>query len=421
MSAPTAIPVLLVDDRPENLLALEASLSELRPDLLLVKARCGNDALREALRHAFALILMDAQMPDMDGFEVAELMRLNPRTRRIPIIFMTAGLDEGQHLFDGYESGAVDFLVKPVEPVVLRNKINVFCDLYAQRREIEAINLSLEAKVHELGAAMESLRQTHENLARSEAKATLGALIAGVAHEMNTALGNGMISANTLGDQAAEFARAKQEGGLRRSQLDEFVLQMQEGTTLLQRNLQRALDLMTGFQHMAADQVSEQRRAFDLRQVLAEMVAAMAPSLKRFSHRIELDVPEGLRMESYPGPLEQVIINLINNAYLHAFEGRADGLLRIQVRAVADAELGAAVNLEVIDNGKGMDEATLARLFEPFFSTKIGHGGTGLGMAIVDNIVRKTLGGRITVRSTPGQGSRFSFCLPLLAPQAGAG
>lgn len=416
MSASDGIPVLLVDDRPENLLALEAVLSELRPDLRLVKAGSGNDALREVLRHAFALILLDAQMPGMDGFEVAELLRMNPRTRRIPIIFMTAGLDKGQHQFKGYEAGAVDFLIKPVEPVVLRNKVNVFCDLYAQRREIEAINLDLKHKVVELSAAMETLRQTHENLARSEAKATLGALIAGVAHEMNTALGNGMISANTLNEQAGDFERAIQAGPLRRSQLDEFVDRMRQGTTLLQRNLQRALDLMTGFQHMAADQVSEQRRGFDLRQVLGEVIASMSPSLKRFTHRVELAVPEGLRMESYPGPLEQVVINLINNAYLHAFEGRSDGLLRIEGAAFEDEELGAAVQLDVIDNGRGMNEDTLARLFEPFFSTKIGRGGTGLGMAIVDNIVRKTLGGRLAVRSVEGQGTRFSLHLPLRAP-----
>lgn len=417
MSGTDGIPVLLVDDRPENLLALAAMLSEQRHDLDLVKAHSGNEALREVLRRPFALVLLDAQMPGMDGFEVAELMRLNPRTRRIPIIFLTAGLlDKGQHLFEGYASGAVDFLVKPVEPLALCNKVNVFCDLYAQRREIEAINLSLQAKVAELGAAMETLRQTHENLARSEAKAALGALVAGVAHEMNTALGNSMICANTLGDQASEFVRLVQDGALRRRQLDEFGTQLQHGTALMQRNLQRALDLMTGFQHMAADQVSEQRRSFDLRQVLSEVIAAMAPSLKRFSHRIELDVHEGLRMDSYPGPLEQVIINLVNNAYLHAFEGRDDGLLRIRAMPVEDAELGEALRLELIDNGKGMDEATLRRLFEPFFSTKIGSGGTGLGMAIVDHIVGKTLGGRIEVASTPGDGTRFTLHLPRRAP-----
>jgi len=129
------IPVLLVDDRPENLISLEGLLEEM--GLFLCKAASGQEALRLCLNEEFALILMDVQMPEMDGFETAELMRANPRTRKIPIIFVTAGMNDINSQFKGYESGAVDFLVKPIEPMFLRSKVKVFTDLFQQRKELE--------------------------------------------------------------------------------------------------------------------------------------------------------------------------------------------------------------------------------------------------------------------------------------------
>jgi len=200
-------------------------------------------------------------------------------------------------------------------------------------------------------------------------------------------------------------------GQLKRSDLSDFLDTLRSGVDLLQRNLQRASGLLGNFKQVAADQASEQRREFDLSSVIHELVSSLQPSLKRHPHRIVIEIPDGLSMDSYPGPLGQVGINLINNAYLHAFEGRKDGVLTIRAEV-----RGQAIELTFADNGRGIQPENLERLFEPFFSTKIGKGGSGLGMTIIKSLVCKTLGGDIDVSSTPGLGTRFRITLPRTAP-----
>ena len=145
MTSSSPVSILIVDDRPENLQAMEAMLAG--PELELVSALSGNEALRHTLKTDFALVLLDVQMPEMDGFETAEWLRMNPKTRHLPIIFVTAGMLEDQHLFKGYEAGAVDYLQKPIEPAVLRGKVKVFCDLARQRQLIEQHERTLEEQV----------------------------------------------------------------------------------------------------------------------------------------------------------------------------------------------------------------------------------------------------------------------------------
>lgn len=167
MNAPGLAPVLLVDDRPENLTALEALLVDLGLDL--VKANSGNEALRLSLKTEFALVLLDVQMPDMDGFETAELLRANPKTRRLPIIFVTAGMKDDTYRFKGYDSGAVDYLMKPIQPLELRSKVRVFAELFQQRKEIERHEQILETLVEQRTIALreneESYRSILENAA----------------------------------------------------------------------------------------------------------------------------------------------------------------------------------------------------------------------------------------------------------------
>lgn len=154
------VPVLLVDDRPENLTALEALLEDMGLDIFT--ATSGNAALSLSLRHDFAIVLMDVRMPDMDGFETAELMRANQKTCRLPIIFVTAAMKDSEHQFKGYEAGAFDYLLKPIEPAILRSKVKVFCDLYRQRLRLERHEQQLEALVSErtaeLNATLDRLR-----------------------------------------------------------------------------------------------------------------------------------------------------------------------------------------------------------------------------------------------------------------------
>ncbi len=299
--------------------------------------------------------------------------------------------------------------VKSLAHIVARNGLG-------HPTKVAGINLEVtlekeaEIRIHALNASLEA--QMQEAMARSEARATLGTLIASVSHEMATPMGNSMMTASTLVAQANQFEQQMVAGTLKRSELAQFVGQVQSGNQLLLRNLERAVALLKNFRQVAADQASEQRRGFDLQQSLREILDTLAPSLKRQSHRVLLDAPEGIRMDSYPGPLGQVLINLINNAYLHAFEGMEQGEVRI--RATADE---SHVTLVCTDNGRGIAADTLEKMFQPFFSTRIGRGGTGLGMSIVENLVKATLGGTLEVQSTVGKGTTVTIKLPRTAPE----
>lgn len=257
----------------------------------------------------------------------------------------------------------------------------------------------------------DKLHRSQEALARSETKAALNTVIASVSHELSTPLGNSLMTASTLVDQSRDFRRAVDSNQLKRSELSAFVENACEGNDLMLRNLQRAVALLKNFRQVANDQASEQRRSFDLATVVQEVVDTLAPSLKRQPHTIVLDIPPGITMDSLPGPLGQVIINLVNNAYLHGFEGRTDGVLTIRA-----TQGGGRVHLVFTDNGVGMSPQTQARLFQPFFSTKTGEGGTGLGMTIVADLVRKSLGGTLEVYSTLGSGTTMRLDLPLVVP-----
>ena len=399
--------LLVVDDQPSNIQVLHQIF---KADCEVYMATSGEQALAFCATQLPDLILLDVVMPGIDGHQVCTELKSNPRTRDIPVIFVT-GHSNPEDETEGLRLGAVDFISKPVNASVVRARVHMQLMLRQSLRQVQELNETLESRVAqrtaELQRALQDLRQSQDNLAHSEARATLSTLIAGVSHELGTPLGNSKMVSSTLAQQTRAMAQELQSGQLKRSSLDRYLGQMSEGVQLLEHNLTRAVELLTAFRQVAADQASEQHRVFNLDLVVREILHTLSPSLKRQPHRVVVEIATDIMMDSQPGALGQVIINLVNNAYLHAFEGRVDGVLTISAQLDADS-----VALTVADNGVGMPAELLEKLFEPFFSTKIGKGGTGLGMAIVQNLVTKALGGRIKVASELGQGSRFEIVLP---------
>jgi PAS domain S-box-containing protein len=303
------------------------------------------------------------------------------------------------------------------DPIAVAGTIQDITERKDAEDTVKQFNETLETRIaqrtEELEQAMLKLRSFQQELMKSEARATLSMLVASVSHELSTPIGNSVMVASTLKDQARNFQRVIGSGAIKRREFSDFLSVLDEGTTMIETNLLRTEGLLRTFRQVSADQASEQRRSFDLRQVLLDVLKTLEPSLKRQAHRVVLTVPDGIAMDSLPGPIGQIAINLINNAYLHAFEGRENG--QLEVGATVD---GSQVILHFSDNGCGMSAQQLEHLFEPFFSTKIGRGGTGLGMAIVENLVSKTLGGHIAVRSVLGEGTRFDIQLPQVLPGA---
>jgi len=408
----TRKPVLLVvDDQPSNIQVLHQIF---KADHEVFMATSGEQALAFCANQLPDLILLDVVMPGMNGHQVCARLKADAQTRDIPVIFVT-GHNNPEDETEGLRLGAVDFISKPVNASTVRARVQVQLMLRQSLRQVQELNETLEERVvqrtAELSQAMQDLRQSQDNLADSEARATLSTLIASVSHELGTPLGNCRMVASTIAEQTRGMTQSLQTGQLKRSSLDQYVAQVAEGIALLESNLERSVDLLGDFRQVAADQASEQRRVFKLDVVVGEILHTLSPSLKRQPHHIVVDIVPGIVMDSQPGALGRVIINLVNNAYLHAFEGRTDGVLTISAQAQA-----GQVTLVAADNGIGMSPESLAKLFDPFFSTKIGKGGTGLGMVIVQNLVTKALGGHVTVASTVGQGTRFEIVMPMLLP-----
>ncbi|MCB1942780.1 MAG: PAS domain S-box protein, partial [Candidatus Accumulibacter sp.] len=275
--------------------------------------------------------------------------------------------------------------------------------------ELQRYREQLEELVAERTA---ELRQAMAQLLQAEKLAALGNLVAGVAHELNTPLGNARVVASLLSEQFREFSDAVESGSLRRSQVDTLLGRGREAVDLLERNTARAAELIGHFKQVAVDQSSARRRSFDLRQTVEEMLVTLRPSFKSTRHRIELAIAAGLELDSYPGPLEQVIANLVGNSLVHGFAGIDEGRIEIEAHALDDDR----VVLRYSDNGVGIAEATLNRIFEPFFTTRLGQGGSGLGLYIVYNLVNAVLGGTIEVESAPSAGTTFTLTLPRSAP-----
>ncbi|MHB2166210.1 ATP-binding protein [Alsobacter sp. R-9] len=282
--------------------------------------------------------------------------------------------------------------------------------------EIVVRERALREAVSRADQALADLRRTQADLIQAEKLASLGQLVAGVAHEINTPVGVALTTATQMGEEARGFAEEARGDQLRRSRLIAFTERMTEGSRLLFANLTRAADLVQSFKRVAVDQVSGERRRVDLREWLAEIVTSLTPVLRKRGLSVTIDCPPDVEIETYPGALGQVVTNLVVNASIHAYDEGQSGEVAISV-----APHGMdRVTLVVADRGRGIDPEDLGRIFDPFFTTARQRGSTGLGLHIVYNLVAQTLKGRIDVWSEPGRGTRYTIDLPRVAAPADA-
>lgn len=286
-------------------------------------------------------------------------------------------------------------------------------ELQRHRAQLE---LLVSERTAELSRTIDQLRATQQELLQAEKLASLGSLVAGISHELNTPIGNLVTIATTLQEEHANFCAAVSDGSIKRSHLTNHLNRSQEMLTLLDSSARRAAHLINNFKQVAADQTSEHRRHFDLHEVVAANLATLMPGFRRLPVEFLNQVPPGINCDSFPGSLGQIITNLLQNCASHAFTGRDQG--RVIISATSD---GLRIRLQVSDDGIGMEAATLVRIFDPFFTTKLGKGGSGLGLSICKRIASSVLGGDLTATSSPGQGTTFVLTMPHAAPGSNLG
>jgi len=383
--------ILVVDDNASNRDLLLRRLT--REGHEVETAEGGRETLERVAAEGFDLILLDLLMPDMNGLEVLARLKGDEATREIPVIMISA-LDELDSIVRCIEVGAEDYLPKPFNEVLLRARIGSSLEKKEWRDRERAY--------------VEELKTTQQRLVESEKMASLGGLVAGVSHEINTPVGNAVTAASHLQEQFEELKGKYQAGQMKRADFDAHIEQTGHGLGIILSNLHRTHELVQSFKSVAVDQSSEARERFGVRAYLEKVVTSLEPTLKKTPHSVSMDCPEELTLNSYPGALSQVVTNLVMNSVTHAYEEGEAGSLHL--RAVQE---DGQVRLDYTDDGGGIPPEVQQRIFEPFFTTKRGEGGSGLGMHVVYNLVTQKLGGQIECHSDTGQGTRFVVRLPL--------
>jgi predicted ATPase/signal transduction histidine kinase len=278
---------------------------------------------------------------------------------------------------------------------------------------------TLEQKVsertQELSQALEYLQTTQKRLVESEKMAALGSLVAGVAHEINTPVGTSITVASTLADATQTFIKSTEQGQLKRSILNNYLEIAAESTSLILNNLQRAGELIHSFKQVAVDQANLEKRHFGVKSYLEEVLLSLAPKFKKAGHHLTVEGDETITIDSYPGALAQIITNLIVNSLTHAYQPGESGNLQVKV-----LQQNQEVIIQYSDDGCGIPQENLAKIFNPFFTTARNQGGSGLGLHIVHNLVTQKLQGTIDVSSTPNLGTIFIMKFPLLVRRRGS-
>jgi signal transduction histidine kinase len=401
MSEENTTRILIVDDLSENLLALNALIRQ--DDRTIFQASRGEDALNLLLEHEFALAILDVQMPGMNGFELAKLMRSTEKTRQIPIIFVSAAGKESNYAFTGYETGAVDFLYKPLDVDAVRGKVSIFVDLYRQRREVRRQVQALEKSRHEQQTLLAQLQATEGEL--RNALRMRDDFMSMAAHELRTPL-------NTL---FLETQLRKMQ--LARGQAHIFDTAYLETMVLKdQRQIQSMVRLIDDM--LDASRVSSNR--LSIRPAQVELTALLARAVNNLSNQAA-DAATPITVQAHPSVcglwdefrIEQVVINLLTNALRYGRGKPVDVSLQL---------LPGGVRIDVRDQGMGIPEADQQRIFEQFerVTGNDGTGGLGLGLYITRQLV-EAHGGQINVQSVTGEGSVFQVTLPLSPPAAEPG
>lgn len=344
--------------------------------------RNGGEVLDFVLGSDVDLILLDILMEGIDGFEVCRRLKAEEVTNQIPVIFVTAKNDPCD-VVEGFKAGAVDFVVKPI------------------RQEDVCARVKTQLKVREFILAQQA------QIIQAEKLASLAELMGEFSHELETPIGI-ILTAQTHMEQKLKLFREFMDSNkLTKSKLVNFIDIVEDSTKLTIANIHRAIERTNSFKRLSVDQCSEKQRKFQLKAYLHDIETALRSKFINTDHQIVINCDVDIAIDSFPGALSQVVINLINNSLIHGFEDKSEGTIEISVTTE-----DTFIIIRYTDDGKGIPEDKLPKIFSQYYTSKPHAGGTGLGLYLVKGIIEKKLSGTFTFDSKVGEGVEFILRLP---------
>jgi signal transduction histidine kinase len=281
-------------------------------------------------------------------------------------------------------------------------------ELRQENENRQFIENELRKRNAELATSIETTQMTKDQLVESKRMASLGGLVAGIAHDVNTPLGVSITATSFLDDRVKKLKSAYSDKKLTANIMTSFLSETEQTITLLANNLDRASDLISSFKQVAVDQTSEAEREINVSEYLTEVVQSLAPNFKKTQHTIDIDCPDDLSIKCAPGVLAQILTNMIMNSLIHGFEDTPKGMIKLTI-----SEQGNNLIIDYCDNGRGIDQEALKYHFDAFFTTRRGKGGSGLGTHIMFNLVTQTLGGNIEASSQLNRGIQYKITIPV--------
>ncbi|WNO10026.1 ATP-binding protein [Teredinibacter sp. KSP-S5-2] len=377
-----------------------------------------NDTVMERVKYGFILIIINSVIKTLALWLIflyftrnilaVPLRELAERTRDLTPSNVKKETDDN-HYGDELECLAITF--DNMREAILE-KINI----------IETHNQTLEDRVNQrtadllklnedLSNTLEELKSTQEKLIQSEKLSALGSLVAGISHELNTPVGNGL-TAITFLNSATQSIQDKMKKGITKTELDSYLNEMKEGAEIVETSLNRASSLISSFKQLSIDRVTSQRRTFMIDEVIHDIKRAFMPQLREHGIQLDVHLPYPIELDSYPGPLGEVIDSLIQNSIAHGFKEKESGVIKISIH-----ESAGKVFIDFKDDGIGIEEKNIGKVFDPFFTTTLGQGNNGLGLHIIHNIVTGPLGGSIIIESEPGVHTTIHMEFPKKSPR----
>lgn len=418
--------VLIIDDDP----IVRESISDFFEDCgyRVFLASDGKEGIALFMDEEITVILCDLHMPGISGLDVIDVAKREKP--ELPLI-VVSGNGVIKDAIEAVSRGAWNYVMKPIYDLSeLELAVNLVIEkaelirnnrLYKEGLEVEVekrtkelfdLNRDLERRVSERTAELEAsikvIKEAQDKLIQSEKMAALGGLVSGVAHEINTPVGVGITAASHIETAAKEFEELFEQEKMKKSDLQFFLSTIKEASRILLTNLVRAAQLIQGFKQVSVDQNTGGKRVIDFKDYTDQILMSLHPKIKLTSHKIVVNCPEKMEVDTYPGALSQIMTNLIMNSLTHAYDEDDAGNITIDVKKDA-----GFIEVKYTDDGKGIDKEHINHVFDPFFTTKRACGGTGLGLNIVYNLVTQKLNGQITCTSKPGVGTTFLFTMEI--------